>query len=60
MSDRKAIKCICMILPISEEEVEQEDHQLCTPHNWHDVAATIIKKYGTTYIDDINMDKEDY
>jgi hypothetical protein len=44
MSDRKAIECICMILPISEEEVKQENHQLRTPHNWHDVATTIINK----------------
>jgi hypothetical protein len=43
MSDKKAIKCICMILPISEEEVKQENHQLRTPHNWHNVATTIIK-----------------
>jgi hypothetical protein len=43
MNDRKAIECICMILPISEEEVEQENLQLHTPHNWHNVATTIIK-----------------
>jgi hypothetical protein len=44
MSDRKAIESICMILPISEEEVEQENHQLSTPHNWHNITTTIIKK----------------
>jgi hypothetical protein len=33
MTDRKDIECICMILSISEEEVEQEHHQLHTPHN---------------------------
>jgi hypothetical protein len=60
MNDRKAIECISIILPISEEEVRQDNLQLHTLHNWHNVATTIIKKYGTTYIDDTNMNKEDY
>jgi hypothetical protein len=60
MTDKEAIECICMILPLSEEEVEQEDYQLHTPHNWHDVATKIIKKYGTTYTDNTSMNEEEY
>jgi hypothetical protein len=60
INNRKAVECIYMILPISTEEVKQENLLLHIPHNWHDVATTIIKKYSTTYIDDTNINEEDY
>jgi hypothetical protein len=33
MTDKDAIECICMILLLSEEKVEQERHQLHTSHS---------------------------
>jgi hypothetical protein len=60
MNDAKAIKNICMVLPVTEEEVHQINHKLKTPHNWYDVATEIINDFNDPYIDDTNMDEEDY
>jgi hypothetical protein len=60
MTDKEAIECICMILSLSKEEVEQEHPQLRTPHSWHDVVIKVIKRFGTTYTDDTNMYEEEY
>jgi hypothetical protein len=60
MSNAKAIENICMVLPVSEEEVRQANIKIKLPHNWHDVATEIIKEFNDSYIDDTNMDKEDY
>jgi hypothetical protein len=60
MSDTKAIENICMVLPVSEEEVRQANIKIKSPHNWHNVATEIIKEYNESYINNTNMDKEDY
>jgi hypothetical protein len=60
MSDAKAIESICMVLPVSEEEVQQANFNIKTPHNWHDVATEIISKFNNSYIDDTNIDEEIY
>jgi hypothetical protein len=43
MSEAKAIEQICMILSISEEEVQQANINIKTTHNWHDVTTKIIQ-----------------
>jgi hypothetical protein len=60
MNDAKAIENICMVLPVSEEEVQLANINIKSPHNWHDVATEIINKFNNSYIDDTNMDKENY
>jgi hypothetical protein len=60
MSEAKAIEQICMVLPVSEEKVQQANIDIKSPHNWHDVATEIINKYNNTYIDDTNMDDKIY
>jgi hypothetical protein len=60
MNDAKAIENICMVLPVTEEEVQQVNHKLKTPHNWHYVATEIISDFSNSYIDNTNMDEEDY
>jgi hypothetical protein len=60
MNDAKAIENICMVLPVSEEEVQLENINIKSPHNWHNVATEIIKKFNNSYIDDTNMDEENY
>jgi hypothetical protein len=60
MNDTKAIECICIVLPVSKEEVQQANFNIKTPHNWHDIATEIINKFNNSYIDDTNMDKETY
>jgi hypothetical protein len=60
MNDAQAIENICMVLPVSEEEVLQANFEIKTPHNWHDVATKIINRFNNSYIDDTNMDKEIY
>jgi hypothetical protein len=46
MSDAKAIVNICMVLPVSKEEVHQANIKIKSPHNWHDVATKIIKEFN--------------
>jgi hypothetical protein len=60
MTDDKAVESICMVLPVSEEEVYQANHDIKSPHNWHDVATKIINNYNNSYIDNTNMDEENY
>jgi hypothetical protein len=60
MSEAKAIEKICMVLPVSIEEVQQTNLNIKTPHNWHDVATIIINNINNSYIDDTNMDEENY
>jgi hypothetical protein len=60
MNNAKAIKNICMVLPVSEEEVCQVNHKLKSPHNWHSVATKIINDINNSYIDDTNMNEEEY
>jgi hypothetical protein len=60
MNDAKAIENICMVLPVSEEEVLQANFKIKTPHNWHNVATDIINRLNISYIDDTNMDEEIY
>jgi hypothetical protein len=60
MSKAKAIEQICMILPVSEEEVQQANTDIKSPHNWHNVTTEIFNKYNNSYIDDTNMDDENY
>jgi hypothetical protein len=49
-----------MVLPVSEEEVQQANFDIKTPHNWHDVTTKIINNFNNSYIDDTNMDEESY
>jgi hypothetical protein len=49
-----------MVLPVSEEEVQQANFDIKAPHNWHNVATEIINKFNNSYIDHTNMDKEIY
>jgi hypothetical protein len=60
MSEAKAIEQICIVLPISEEEVQQTNLNIKTPHNWHDIATEIINNFNNSYIDDTNMNDENY
>jgi hypothetical protein len=59
MSDAKAIENICMVLPVSKEEVCQANIKIKSPHNWHDIATKIINEFNDSYIDDTDMDEED-
>jgi hypothetical protein len=60
MSDAKAIESIYMGLPVSEEEVQQVNFDIKSPHNWHDIATKIINNFNNSYVDDTNMDEESY
>jgi hypothetical protein len=61
MDSTKAINSICIVLPISEEEVEQANHNLQNPHTWHDIAKSIINDFNkSSYIDDTDLDDEEY
>jgi hypothetical protein len=60
MNDTKAIENICMVLPVSEEEVQLANINIKSPHNWHDVTTKIINKFNNSYIDDTNMDEANY
>jgi hypothetical protein len=60
MSEAKAIEQICMILPVSEEEVQQANTDIKSLHNWHDVATEIINNYNNSHIDDTNMEDKNY
>jgi hypothetical protein len=60
VDNTKAIKSICMVLPISEEEIRQANHNLQNPHTWHNVAKSIINNISkSSYIDDTDMDNEE-
>jgi hypothetical protein len=59
MDNNKAIENICMILPVSEEEVKQINQSLWTPHTWHDIAKAIIKDFNKSYIDNMNMEEKE-
>jgi Lon protease-like protein len=61
MDNTKAINSICMVLPISKEEVKQANCNLQNPHTWHDIAKSIINDLNkSSYMDDTDNNNEEY